>query len=154
MALSVANLNVYPFQQATVVDNEGTANLANYALTAHTDAAYIAAYPTVGSGGTVGVYTPAAGTIWVAGFLDGSQIARLFYTDGSTIALPTVKYIAQTIYSDLGELGTNPAGGAIKGGGFKIALTPAANNLIDATSPMTFYLDGFAMLIMASTAYG
>jgi hypothetical protein len=150
MALSAVNLNVYPYNTgATVVDNEGT--MANYALTAHTSAGYISAFPVTGSGGTVGVYTP-SGAIYCAGFLDSSQVARLFYTDGSTIALPTIKSIAQTITSDLGQVGLSGLG--IKGGGFKIALTPASNNLIDATSPMTFYLDGGAILIIASTLYG
>jgi hypothetical protein len=149
MALSVGNLNVYPFNQATVVDNESS--MTNYALTAHTDAAYIAAYPTVGSGGTVGVFTPST-SIYIAGFLDGSEKSRLFYTDGSTIALPLLKSISQTIVSDAGQVGVSGTG--TKGGGFKVVLTPASNNLIDATSPMTFYLDGYTMLIIASTQYG
>jgi hypothetical protein len=142
MALSVANLNVYPFGGAAVVDNEST--IANYALSAHTSAATLVAFPTVGSGGTAGVYTP-SGNIFVAALLDGEQRARFFYTDGNSVALPTIKYIAQTQYTD--SVG-------LKGGGFKVALTPSAANLVDATSPMTFYLDGFAMLIIASTQYG
>lgn len=142
MALSVANLNVYPYGGAAVVDNETT--ITNYALSAHTSAATLAAFPTVGSGGTAGVYTP-AGNIFVAGFMDGSQVARMFYTDGNSVALPTIKYIAQTQYTD--SVG-------LKGGGFKLALTPSAANLVDATSPMVFYLDGFTFLIIASTQYG
>lgn len=143
MALSVMNLNVYPYGGAAVVDNEG-GSVANYALSAHTSAGTLAAFPTVGSGGTAGVFTP-AGNVFVAGFLDGEQRARLFYTDGSSVALPTIKFIAQTQYTD--SVG-------LKGGGFKVALTPSAANLVDATSPMTFYLDGFAMLIIASTQFG
>lgn len=152
MTLTVGNLNVYPFGQSTVIDNENVgAGLTNYALTAHTDIAYISAYPATGSGGSFGVYTP-SGSIYCAGFLDGEQRSRLFYTDGSTIALPTIKSISQTTYSDVGEIGVGTQ--AIKGGGFKLVLTPASNNLIDATSPMTFYLDGYAILIVASTQYG
>lgn len=143
MALSVMNLNVYPYGGAAVVDNEG-GGVANYALSAHTSAATLVAFPTVGSGGTAGVFTP-AGNVFIAGYLDSDQKSRLFYTDGNAVALPTLKFIAQTQYTDSAGL---------KGGGFKVALTPSANNLVDATSPMTFYLSGFAMLIVASTQYG
>lgn len=152
VGLTIGNLNVYPYNQGTVVDNENSgAGLTNYSLTAHTDAAYISAYPATGSGGTVGVYTP-AGSIYIAGFLDGQEKSRLFYTDGSTVALPTLKSVSQTLVSDAGQVGLSGTG--TKGGGFKVVLTPASNNLIDATSPMTFYLDGYAMLIVAATQYG
>lgn len=148
--LTICQLNVYPYNQATVVDYEGgatgtgSAQLTNFALSAHTDAGYLTAYPATGSGGTAGVYTPAS-SFFVAGFLDGEQRSRLFYTDGSTIGLPILKSITQTQYTDTS---------ATKGGGFKVVLTPNSANLIDATSPMTFYLDGFAMLILAGTQYG
>jgi hypothetical protein len=152
MALTVGNLNVFPYLAGTPTDNENVAT--GYSLTSHFSSAYISANPATSSGGTFATWTPTAGTVFIAGFLDGSQRCRLFYTDGVAVGLPSVKYIVQTIYSDSGELGTNPAGGGSKGGGFKIALTPSATNLIDATSPMTFYMDGYAMLIVASTQYG
>lgn len=154
--LTAVNLNVYPYNQATVVDyeggNAGTASVApqlsNWAVgtgsLTHSDAGALTAYPATGSGGTAGVYTP-GNTYYVAGFLDGEQRARLFYTDGSTIGLPILKSITQTQYTDTVST---------KGGGFKIVLTPNSANLIDATSPMTFYLDGYAILILAGTQYG
>src|SRR6185437_14926803 len=125
MSLSVMNLNVYPYGGAAVVDNEG-GGVSNYALSAHTSAATLAAFPTVGSGGTAGVFTP-SGNVFVAGYMDSDQKSRLFYTDGNSVALPTIKFIA---------------------------LTPSAANLVDATSPMTFYLSGYAFLIIASTQFG
>ena len=143
MSLSVMNLNVYPYGGAAVVDNEG-GGVSNYALSAHTSAATLAAFPTVGSGGTAGVFTP-SGNVFVAGYMDSDQKSRLFYTDGNSVALPTIKFIAQTQYTDSTGL---------KGGGFKVALTPSAANLVDATSPMTFYLSGYAFLIIASTQFG
>lgn len=143
MALSVMNLNVFPYGGAAVVDNPG-GGVSNYALSANTSAGTLSAFPTTGSGGTAGVFTP-AGNVFVAALLDGEQRTRFFYTDGNSVALPTIKFIAQTQYTD--SVG-------LKGGGFKVALTPSAANLVDATSPMTFYLDGFAMLIIASTQYG
>lgn len=145
MALSVTALNVYPYGGVAVVVNENAnSSLGSYALSAHTSAGALAAFPTTGSGGTAGVWT-AGSTVYCAGYIDGDQKSRLFYTDGSTVNLPTIKYIAQTQYTD--SVG-------VKGGGFKVALTPSANNLVDATSPMTFYLDGYAMLIIASTSVG
>src|SRR6185312_8290237 len=115
MSLSVMNLNVYPYGGAAVVDNEG-GGVSNYALSAHTSAATLAAFPTVGSGGTAGVFTP-SGNVFVAGYMDSDSTG-------------------------------------LKGGGFKVALTPSAANLVDATSPMTFYLSGYAFLIIASTQFG
>lgn len=145
MALSVTTLNVYPYGGASVVVNENAnSSLTSYALSAHTSAGSLAAFPTTGSGGTAGVWTAGA-TFYCAGFLDGEQRSRLFYTDGSAVALPTIKSISQVQYTD---------SVSVKGGIFKVVLTPSSNNLIDATSPMTFYLDGFAMLIIASTQYG
>lgn len=154
--LTLINLNVYPYGGTTVVDyaatqGTGSTQLANYALTGNNNAGYISAYPATGSGGTVGVFTPASAT-YVAGFLDGEQRCRLFYTDGTAIGLPSLKYIAQTLTSDAGQVGLSGTG--TKGGGFKVVLTANSSNLIDATSPMTFYLDGFAMLITAGTQYG
>jgi hypothetical protein len=143
MSLSAVPLNVYPYGGNAVVNNPGT-GLTSYALSANTNAGTLNAFPTVGSGGTAGVWT-AGSTFYCAGFLDGSQRSRLFYTDGNSVALPTIKSIAQVQYTDSVSL---------KGGLFRVMFTPSANNLIDATSPMTFYMDGFAILILASTQYG
>lgn len=167
MALTIVNLNVFPFTStnsagatATVVDAiwNGITIPASMTFSAAQNllTTTYTAYPTVANGGVVGQYNfvSAGVTQYVAGFLDGEQRSRIFYTDGSIIALPTMKYLQQFQYSDVGLLGTNPSGGANKAGGFRIALTPASANLIDATSPMTFYLDQNAMLIFASTAYG
>lgn len=143
MALSAVPLNVYPYGGNAVVNTPGT-GLTSYALSANTNVGTLNAFPVVGSGGTAGVWTAGA-SFYCAGYMDGDQKSRLFYTDGNSVALPTIKFIAQTQYTD--SVG-------IKGGGFKIALTPSAANLVDATSPMTFYLDGYAVLLIASTQYG
>lgn len=92
-----------------------------------------------------GVYTPGS-TTYVAGYLDGENRSKLFYTDGSTIAVPTLTQITEVSIVD--------SAGNTKTGGFYVELTYAAGSP-DATSANgTIFLDEFGMLIESSTAYG
>jgi hypothetical protein len=125
MALTVANLSNYP-------QFGSTAGLTDV------DAASFAF--------TSGVYTQ-SGTQYVAGYLDGESRAKLYYTDGSTIALPKLVKVTQVSIVD--------AAGNTRTGGFYITLgswaagspdTPSANSEI--------YLDQMAIILLASTAYG
>ena len=102
---------------------------------------------------TNNVYT-GTGSQYVVGFLDGEMRGRFFYTDGSTIALPLLKSITQITYSDANEISYSGATLGAKVGQFKIALTPASNNLIDAVSPMTYTVDPSVVLILGAGQYG
>jgi hypothetical protein len=93
---------------------------------------------------TSGVYTPGS-TTYVAGYLDGENRAKLFYTDGSSIAVPTLTQINQVSIVD--------SAGNTKTGGFYVELSYAAGSP-DATSANSqIFLDEFAMLI-ESGEYG
>jgi hypothetical protein len=93
---------------------------------------------------TDGVYTPGS-TTYVAGYLDGESRAKLFYTDGSTIAVPTLTQVNQVSIVD--------AAGNTKTGAYYVTLSYAAGSP-DATSANSqIYLDDFAMLIY-SGQYG
>jgi hypothetical protein len=93
---------------------------------------------------TSGVYTPGS-TTYVAGYLDGESRAKLFYTDGSTIPVPTLTQITEVTIVD--------AAGNTKTGGYYVELSYAAGSP-DATSANSqIYLDQFAMLI-ESGEYG
>jgi hypothetical protein len=94
---------------------------------------------------TSGVYVPGS-TIYVAGYLDGENRSKLFFTDGSSIAVPTLTQITEVSIVD--------SAGNTKTGGFYVELTYAAGSP-DATSANgTIFLDEFALLIESSTAYG
>jgi hypothetical protein len=91
-----------------------------------------------------GVYTPGS-TTYVAGYLDGENRSKLFYTDGSTIAVPTLTTITQVSIVD--------SAGNTKTGGYYVSLTFAAGSP-DATSANgTIFLDEFGLLI-ESGQYG
>lgn len=93
---------------------------------------------------TSGVYTPGS-TTYVAGYLDGENRSKLFYTDGSTIAVPTLTQVTEVSIVD--------SAGNTKTGGFYVELAYSAGSP-DATSANgTIFLDEFAMLI-ESGEYG
>lgn len=94
---------------------------------------------------TSGVYTPGS-TTYVAGYLDGESRAKFFYTDGATIALPTLTNITQVSQVD--------SAGNTKTGAFYVTLSYTAGSQ-DATSANSqIYLDEFAILITSTAQYG
>jgi len=94
---------------------------------------------------TSGVSTTHAGA-YIAGYLDGENRAKMFYTDGSSIALPTLVSVTQVSMTD--------ASGTSKTGGYYVVLSFAAGSP-DATSANSeIYLDQNGLLIVAGTAYG
>lgn len=129
MALSVANLSQYPVI-GTSVDAAGT-GLSGFS-----------SYP----------YTP-GGNIFVAGFIDGEQKAKLFAVSnvgGAVLPLPTIVSIKQTAAP------ADPIG-AVKTGGFTLTVLPGTGTggiSPDASSPTSYYLDQEAVLIIASTNVG
>jgi hypothetical protein len=97
---------------------------------------------------TSGVYTPGS-TTYIAGYLDGENRAKLYYTDGVAISLPTLTNIKQNSIVD--------SAGTTKTGNYTINLAwPAAT----AGSPdlssigSEIMLDPYSLLIIASTAFG
>lgn len=89
---------------------------------------------------TNGVYTPGS-TTYIAGYLDGESRAKVFYTDGSTIAVPTLTQINQVSVVD--------SAGNTKTGAYYVTLSYAAGSP-DATSANSqIYLDEFALLIIS-----
>lgn len=94
---------------------------------------------------TSNVYTPGS-TTYVAGYIDGENRAKLFYTDGSTVALPTLTNITRTSQID--------AAGTTKTGSYYVTLAYSAGSP-DATSANSqIYLDQFAILITSTAQYG
>jgi len=92
-----------------------------------------------------GTYTPGS-TTYIAGYLDGENRAKYFYTDGATIALPTLTKITQVSIVD--------AAGNTKTGAYNVILAYTAASP-DATSANTqIFLDQFGLLLTAGTAYG
>jgi|SRR6185437_3409453 len=142
MSLSVFNLNVYPYLLGgTVTNNEG-GGVTGYAMTAHNVSSTLVAFPSVGSGGTAGVFVPSSSTP-VAGWVDGDK-GKWFYTDGHSVALPTLVSVTQTQISDTAGL---------RGGPFTVKVSYAANDP-QVNGPSAFVLSEIACLIIASTPYG
>ena len=127
--------------------------MAAQAWTIYTLSTFGAVTASTGVTFTNGVYT-GTGSEYVVGFLDGEMRGRFFYTDGSTIALPLLKSITQITYSDANEIAPASVSLGAKAGQYKIALTPASNNLIDSVSPMTYTVDGSAAIILGAGHYG
>ena len=91
------------------------------------------------------VYTPGS-TTYVAAYLDGENRAKFFYTDGATIALPTLTTITQISQVD--------AAGNTKTGSFVVVLAYTAGSQ-DATSANSeIFLDEFGILITSTSQYG
>jgi hypothetical protein len=121
--LTVQNIGSYPaFEGATSVDS--------------------------GLSFTNGVYTQ-SGTQYVAGYLDGESRAKMFYTDGAAISLPTLVKVTRVSQVD--------AAGTTKTGGYYVVLSWPAGS---AGSPdlssvnSQIFLDQFGILLFAGTAYG
>lgn len=92
-----------------------------------------------------GVSTTNAGS-FIAGYMDGENRAKFFYTDGSTISLPTLVQVTQVSIVD--------AAGTTKTGSYLVQLSYAAGSP-DATSANSeIFLDPYGLLIKAGTAYG
>lgn len=94
---------------------------------------------------TNGVSTSNAGS-FIAGYMDAENRAKFFYTDGSSIALPTFVQATQVDIVD--------AAGNSKTGAYYIQLSFSAASP-DATSANgTIFLDQSGLLIKASTSFG
>lgn len=86
-------------------------------------------------------------TGYIAGYIDGESRAKLFYTDGSTIALPKLVKVTQVSIVD--------AAGTTKTGGYYISLgTWAPGSPDSASANSEIFLDQMGLLIAASTQYG
>ena len=108
------------------------------------------ALPTTYKGNGIQLVNTTSTAILLAGFIDGENRAKLFYTDGSTISLPTVATVILNLYWN-GAFGVSTAGYMF--GPVKLIVTYATGST-DAASPSQFVLDQNTMLIVASTAYG
>jgi hypothetical protein len=117
--------------------------------------AYLSSYPQFGPAPTQtyaatytftnGLYTQ-SGTQYVAGYLDGENRAKFFYTDGATIALPKLVTITQISQVD--------SAGTTKTGDFVVTLSYTAGSP-DATSANSqIFLDAQGLLILAAGQYG
>src|SRR5260221_12629262 len=116
MALSVSNLSSYPSMSFGVTLTQ--VNAPTYTF-------------------TNGVFT--AGTVFVAGYLDGENRSKLFFTDGSTIPLPKMLNIKQVSQVD--------AAGTTKTGFYFLTLTAWSALSPDASSINSeIFLDADALL--------
>ena len=88
-------------------------------------------------------------TTYCAGFLDGELRSKLFYTDGSSIALPTISTISYIEYWN-GAFGVGTP--AYEVGWFTLTVKYATGSP-DAASPAVFRLDQNAILIVTTTSY-
>lgn len=121
MALSVLNIGSYPaFGGATQVD------ASPFTFTA-------------------GVSTTNAGSS-IVGYIDGENRAKLFYTDGATIPLPTLVSITQVSQVD--------SAGTTKTGGYYLNLSYSALSPDATSANATIFLDEFGVLLKASTQFG
>lgn len=99
----------------------------------------------------VGSLTTSGGQ-YVAGYLDGTQRAKLFINSSGTPlsgianSLPSTLSVTETTQVD--------AAGNTKSGGYKVAITVNALDTVDASSPQTVYVDTDAYFIVGSTSNG
>lgn len=139
MALSVTTLTAYPNTSgSSSVDSAGTGLPSGSAAGAANIGALSITTPN---------YFPST-TQFIAGYVDGSQHARVFEpsnASGNTYNLPTLSQITQIFQQD--------AAGNNKAGGFRVYLTPGSGSP-DQSSPETVFLDQDCMLILASTGAG
>jgi hypothetical protein len=89
---------------------------------------------------TGAISTLSASSQYIAGFLDGSERARLF---DASVALPQLSVAPVQI--------TDPQGNST--GGYYLQLTYASGSL-DAGSPAQFLLDQYAIVLVAGTSTG
>lgn len=121
MALSVLNISSYPaFGGATQVD------ASSFTFSA-------------------GVSTTNAGS-YIAGYLDNENRAKFFYTDGTSIPLPTLTQVTEVLDVD--------ASGTTKSGGYYLTLAYSALSPDATSANATIFVDQFTLLIKASTQYG
>lgn len=94
---------------------------------------------------TSGVSLTNAGS-FIAGYIDGENRAKLFYTDAAPTALPTLVSVTQISQVD--------AAGTTKTGAYLVQLSYSAGSP-DATSANSeIFLDQSGLLIKASTSTG
>lgn len=116
---------------------------------------YLGGYPAT-PGGTVvdassftftnGVSTTNAGN-YIAGYMDGENRAKFFYTDGSTVALPKLVSVKQVSIVD--------SAGNTKTGGFYVTLGSWSSTSPDASSANSeIFLDQSGLLLQAGTSFG
>lgn len=158
MALSVIPVLGYPYWTGVQTDApSGTFALGNTYYPATSTYGGSLGYTAYGLG-TTNVYKAGAQqlvnvgstAILLAGFIDGENRAKMFYTDGSTISLPTVATVIISLYWN-GAFGVGTPAWAY--GPVKLIVTYATGST-DAASPSQFTLDQNAQLIVSSTAYG
>lgn len=83
----------------------------------------------------------------IAGYIDGEARAKLFYTDGQSVALPHLVKVTQVSIVD--------AAGTTKTGGYFITLGSWSSASPDSASANSeIFLDQMGMLIAASTNFG
>jgi len=92
-----------------------------------------------------GVYTPGS-TLYVAGYLDGENRAKFFYTDGATIPLPTLTNVTEVSIVD--------SAGNTKTGAYYVNLAYSALSPDATSANSTIFLDEFALLITSTAQYG
>jgi hypothetical protein len=120
MALSVLYLGGWP--QAATITNASTFTFTN------------------------GISTTQAGS-YIAGYVDGENRAKYFYTDGSTVTLPTLTQVKQVSIVD--------AAGNTKTGAYYVTLGGWSSTSPDSSSANSeIFLDASGLLLKASTAYG
>lgn len=85
-------------------------------------------------------------TGYIAGYLDGENRAKLFYTDATPTPLPTLTSVTQVSQVD--------AAGTTKTGAYyvQLAFSPLSPDATSANSEI--YLDQSGLLIAASTSTG
>ena len=101
-------------------------------------------HTTAGVTFTSGVYTPGS-TTYIAAYYDGESRSKVFYTDGNTIAVPTLTSITQVSQVD--------AAGVTKTGGYTVVLSYASGSPDAVSANSQIFLDEFGVLI-ESGQYG
>ena len=155
MALGTNQLNVIPlagFPWYAASSNAGRADavtnsqpVTGFELQQYTG---YATQTTFSNYNVTATLSPPANT-YVVGFLDGELRSKLFYTDGSTIALPTLVSLAYLEYWN-GAFGVSTP--AYQVGWFVITVKYATGSP-DAASPAVFRVDQNAMLIYTTSSY-
>lgn len=139
-AILAANLGSYP-----IVNGAGVLEAAGSNLPSGTTAG-VTAYSSLAA--ATPNYFPAS-TVYVVGYIDGTEHARLFAasnTVGATVNYPTLTQITQIFQSD--------SAGNSKAGGYKVFITPGTNSP-DTSSPAEVFLDEDAiLLITTNSAFG
>lgn len=117
-----------------------------------------AVQPVVTSGGVLNTAGLVAGTTRIAGILDPTSTERIFDPvaegnavasgDNATVWLPTVATLTAAQVVDNLQAGTPTETGQVR-----LFLTPAAKNVVEAPSPMQFYLSPRALIVTATGTF-